>query len=160
MGITDDGVETGHEDLAANIWVNTGETAGDGIDNDGNGYVDDVNGFDFVSNNGNPNPDNSSNDHGTHVAGIAGARTNNGIGVAGTAGEATIMPLQFFISGQAWTAANIAEAFGYGADNGAQIITTSYNMDIWVGDPVVTAGYDYMYDQGVLHFTPPATAAR
>lgn len=152
MGITDDGVDIDHEDLEANIWVNAGEIAGDGIDNDGNGFVDDVNGFDFVNDNADPNPNVPSNDHGTHVAGIAGARTNNAIGLAGTAGAATIMPLQFYSSDSAWTAVDVAEAFAYGADNGAQIISMSYNLNRWVGDPLVTAAFDYIYDQGVLHF--------
>ncbi|MCP3918965.1 MAG: S8 family serine peptidase [bacterium] len=152
MGITDDGVDIDHEDLVANVWTNAGEVPGDGIDNDGNGYVDDVNGFDFVFDNNDPNPNNGGDDHGTHVAGIAGARTNNATGVAGTAGAATIMPLQFYAAGEPWTAVNIADSFAYGADNGARILSTSYNINGWVGDPVVTAAFDYIYDQGVLHF--------
>lgn len=151
MGITDDGVDLDHEDLAPNMWVNAGEIPGDGVDNDGNGYVDDVNGYDFVFGNGNANP-NGSDDHGTHVAGIAGARTDNGIGVSGTAGRSTIMAIQFYASGQAWTAVNIADAFAYGIDNGARIISTSYNMDGWVGDPIVNAAYDYIHDNDSLHF--------
>jgi len=152
IGITDDGVDTDHADLVAGIWTNPGETPGDGIDNDSNGYTDDVNGFDFVFGNNDPNPNNTGDDHGTHVAGIAAARTNNSVGVSGTAGGATIMPLQFYASTESWTAAVIAESFAYGADNGARIITTSYNINGWVGDPVVTAAFDYIYDQGVLHF--------
>ncbi|QDV04833.1 Thermophilic serine proteinase precursor [Planctomycetes bacterium Poly30] len=159
MGITDDGVDTDHADLVENLFVNAGEIAGDGIDNDANGYVDDVNGYDFVFGNADPNPNNTGDDHGTHVAGIAGARTNNGIGVAGTAGAATILPLQFYAGGQAWTAVNITDAFVYGADNGAQIISTSYNMDGWAGDPVVTAAFDYIYDAGVLHFNSAGNGA-
>jgi hypothetical protein len=151
MGITDDGVDLDHPDLLPNIWVNAGEIAGNGIDDDGNGYVDDVNGWDFVYNNNNPNPD-GSDEHGTHVAGIAGARTNNGIGVAGVAGGSTILPLQFYASAAPWTAADIAESFAYGVDNGARILSTSYNIDGWVGDPTVTAAFDYLYDNGVLHF--------
>lgn len=150
IGVTDDGVDTTHEDLAPNIWVNAGEIPGDGLDNDGNGFVDDVNGWDWSTGNSDPNP-NGGDDHGTHCAGISAARTDNGLGVAGTAGNSTIMPLQFYGNG-AWTAAIIADSFSYGADNGARIITTSYNMNGWVGDPVVTAAYDYIYDAGVLHF--------
>ncbi|MFT4538142.1 MAG: subtilisin family serine protease [Planctomycetota bacterium] len=151
VGITDDGVDLDHEDLAANIWSNTGEIAGDGIDNDSNGYIDDVNGWDFLSDNNDANPE-GADDHGTHVSGITAAKTNNGVGVAGVAGDATIMPLQWYASGQAWTASNVAEAFAYGADNGARIISTSYNMDIFADDLTVKAAFDYLYDQGVLHF--------
>ena len=151
LGITDDGVDLDHEDLKSNIWVNQGEVRGNGVDDDGNGYVDDVNGYDFVFDNNDPNP-NGSDDHGTHVAGIAAGDTDNGVGIAGTAGNCTIQPLQFYASGQSWTAANIMEAFAYGADNGAHIISTSYNINGWVEDPVVNAAFDYIYDQGVLHF--------
>ncbi len=150
VGVTDDGVELTHSDLAPNIWTNTGEIAGDGIDNDSNGYIDDVNGWDFSSGNNNPNPNSLSDSHGTHVAGITAARTNNGIGVAGVAGNSTIMPLQFYGVG-AWTAAVINASFTYAADNGAKIVNTSYNIDGWVGDPVFTAGLQYLYDAGVLH---------
>lgn len=152
VAVTDDGVDTDHADLVANVWTNPGETAGDGIDNDANGYIDDVHGWDFVNDHNNPNPDSTGDDHGTHCAGIYGARTNNGVGVAGTAGGCTILPVQFYWSSQPWTAANIAEAYAYAVDNGSQITTTSYNIDTWVGDPVFTAGLQYLYDQGGMHF--------
>ena len=74
------------------------------------------------------------------------------MGVAGTAGNATIMPIQFYDLSLGWNAVEINAAFTYGADNGANIVTTSYNIDGWVGDPVFTAGLQYSYDQGVLHF--------
>lgn len=152
IGVTDDGMDTDHEDLIGNLWTNTGEIPGDGIDNDGNGFVDDTNGYDFVFDNNDPNPNSGGDDHGTHCAGISAAGTDNGVGVSGTAGGATLMPLQFFSSGQAWTAVDIAESFTYAADNGASIMTTSYNINGWVGDPVVTAAFDYIYDAGILHF--------
>ena len=152
IGVTDDGFDLDHVDLQDNIWVNAGEIPGNGIDDDGNGYVDDVNGWDFITGNNNPNPNSGSNDHGTHVAGIAAGRTNNGVGIAGTAGNATILPIQFYDLSLGWNAAEINEAFTYGADNGARIVTTSYNINGWVGDPVFTAGLQYSYDQGVLHF--------
>lgn len=152
IGVTDDGVLLTHPDLQPNIWVNPGEIPGNGIDDDGNGYIDDVNGWDFSSGNNNPNPNGSSNDHGTHVAGIAAARTDNGIGIAGVAGRATILPLQFYAGTSSWTAAIINETYTYAANNGAQIVTTSYNVDGWVGDPVFTAGLQFMYNAGVLHF--------
>ena len=71
VGVIDTGVDYTHPDLAANIWTNPGEIAGNGIDDDGNGFVDDVHGYDFVNNDGNPMDDNG---HGTHVAGTIAAR--------------------------------------------------------------------------------------
>ena len=80
VGIIDTGIEYTHEDLAANIWTNTGEVPGNGLDDDGNGYVDDVYGIDAYNGDSDPMDDNN---HGTHVAGTIGAVGNNGVGVAG-----------------------------------------------------------------------------
>jgi subtilisin family serine protease len=151
IGVTDDGVSLPHQDLQPNIWINPGEIPGNSIDDDSNGYIDDVNGWDFSSANNDPNP-NGANDHGTHVAGITAGRTHNAIGISGTAGLATIVPMQFYLGTSSWTAAIINETYRYAADNSIQIVTTSYNVDGWVGDPVFLAGLQYMYDAGVLHF--------
>lgn len=150
IGITDDGVELVHPDLAPNVWTNPGEVSGNGVDDDGNGYIDDVNGWDFINNNNNPAPDGGA--HGTHVAGIAAARTNNGIGIAGVGGQCTIVPLQFYGGPNPWTAAVISETYRYAADNGVKVLSTSYNVDGFVGDPVFNAALDYIYAAGVLHF--------
>ena len=80
VAVIDTGVDYTHRDLAANIWTNPGEIAGNGIDDDHDGFVDDVHGYDFVNNNGDPMDDNS---HGTHVSGTIAAVANNGQGVAG-----------------------------------------------------------------------------
>jgi subtilisin family serine protease len=80
VGVVDTGVDYNHPDLAANIWTNPGEVPDNGIDDDGNGVVDDVHGFNAINGSGNPNDD---HDHGTHVSGTIGAVGNNGIGVAG-----------------------------------------------------------------------------
>ncbi|HEY6564364.1 MAG TPA: S8 family serine peptidase, partial [Pirellulaceae bacterium] len=153
IGVTDDGVSLAHVDLNPNIWVNAGEIPGNGVDDEGNGRIDDVNGWDFISNDNNPNH-NGSDSHGTHVSGIAAARTNNATGVAGTAGGSTILPIKFYNGATpgSWTSTVIFNSYKYGTDNGAKIISTSYNVDSWVGDATVTAGYNYMHSNGVLHF--------
>ena len=153
VAVTDDGVETTHLDLSANIWTNPGEIPGDGIDNDNNGYIDDVKGWDFDNNNNNPDPNVSSDDHGTHVAGIVAARMDNSTGVSGVAGMSKVMALQFYgTGGSSWTAALVAESFAYAVDNGAKILNTSYNIDGFSSDPVFIAGAQYVLDNGVLYF--------
>ena len=82
VAVIDTGIDYTHPDLAANIWTNPGEIAGNGVDDDGNGFVDDVHGYDFANDDGDPMDDHG---HGTHVAGTIAAVGNNGIGVAGVA---------------------------------------------------------------------------
>jgi subtilisin family serine protease len=91
VAIIDDGTNRTHPDLAANIWSNPGEIAGDGIDNEGNGYVDDTWGYDFYQRDNNP----SGTGHGTHTAGTVGAVGNNGVGVAGVMWSCKLMALRF-----------------------------------------------------------------
>lgn len=88
----DTGVDYRHPDLAANIWTNPGEIPDDGIDNDGNGFVDDVHGYDFANDDADPLDDNG---HGTHTAGTMGAVGNNELGIAGVNWAVQIMPLKF-----------------------------------------------------------------
>lgn len=89
IAVVDTGVTVAHPDLQPNLWINPGEIAGNGVDDDGNGFIDDINGWDFNSNDNNPTPQFS--DHGTSVAGVAAARGNNLIGVSGAAPEAQII---------------------------------------------------------------------
>ena len=91
IALLDAGTMISHPDLAANIWKNTAEIAGNGLDDDGNGFVDDIHGWDFYAGDANP----SEGGHGTHTAGIIGADGNNGIGVVGVSWECQIMPLRF-----------------------------------------------------------------
>jgi subtilisin family serine protease len=95
IGVIDQGIDINHPDLQANIWTNPGEIPGNGIDDDGNGFVDDVNGFNFVDNNGTIFSGQLSEDHATHVSGIAGAVGNNNVGVAGVNWSVGLMSLKF-----------------------------------------------------------------
>ncbi len=93
VAVIDTGVLYTHSDLSANIWNNTGEIPGNGEDDDANGYIDDVRGWDFVNWDNDPNDD---KDHGTHVSGIIGAVGDNDFGVAGVNWQVKIMPLKAF----------------------------------------------------------------
>jgi subtilisin family serine protease len=106
IGVIDSGVDITHPDLAANIWVNPGETPNNGIDDDGNGFIDDVNGWDFYDNDNSPN---DGNGHGTHVAGTIGAVGNNNLGIAGVNWHVSLLPLRFLGNdGSGWTSDAVA----------------------------------------------------
>ena len=106
IAVIDTGVDHNHEDLSANMWTNPGETAGNGIDDDGNGYVDDVYGWDFYNNDNDPMDDHR---HGTHCAGTIAAVGNNGVGVVGVNWAAKIMALKFLSAGgSGWTSDAVA----------------------------------------------------
>ena len=132
VAVLDDCVQWDHPDLAANMWVNSDETQ-NGKDSDGNGYVDDIHGWNFVSNG--PLAVSTSGDapdHGTHVAGTVAAVNNNGTGVCGVAGGsgsgdgARIMSCQIFHNDKGGDAETTARAFKYAADNGAVIAQCSF----------------------------------
>lgn len=132
VGITDDGFDINHEDLATRFLVNKG--------------------YNFCDNNTDVTPQNFSGDHGTHVSGITAAELNNGKGGAGVAGNAIILPIKFYSGSCHWTSALIYKAYRYTADNGVKIISTSYNIDGFTEDEVFAAGLAYVSDKGVLHF--------
>lgn len=110
VGIIDTGVDYTHPDLAANIWSNPKETPNNGIDDDGNGYVDDVRGWDFYGNDNNPMDDNN---HGTHTAGTVGAVGNNGVGVSGVCQQVSILPLKFLSASGSGATSDAVEAVAY-----------------------------------------------
>jgi len=126
VAVIDTGVDYRHADLAANIWTNPREIAGDGIDNDRNGFVDDVRGYDFANGDGDPMDDNG---HGTHVAGTIGAVGNNGIGVTGVAWQVSIMPLKFLNGSGSGSTSNALAAINYATqmrrDYGVNIVATN-----------------------------------
>lgn len=95
IGVIDQGIQVNHPDLVANVWVNPFETPADGIDNDGNGYIDDMNGWDFLNDDATVFDNVNDDFHGTHVAGTIGARGGNGVGVAGVAWNVTLISAKF-----------------------------------------------------------------
>lgn len=145
VAIEDQGVDFDHPDLAGNMWINSGEIAGNGYDDDNNGYVDDIYGYNFGDGQGTINP----GDHGTHVAGTVAAETNNGIGVAGIAGGTgnndgvRIMSVEVFGTS---SQGGFAEGFVYAADMGAHISQNS-----WGGggeDQSINDAIDYFIANG------------
>ncbi|MBT5745041.1 MAG: S8 family serine peptidase [Gammaproteobacteria bacterium] len=120
VAILDDSVEIDHPDLQANIWINQGEVAGNGVDDDANGYIDDLHGWDFKNNDADPSAG-LEEGHGTAVAGVVGAVGNNGIGATGVAWNVSIMPLKF-----GFDVASGLEAAQYAIDNGADILVASF----------------------------------
>lgn len=133
VAVIDTGIDYNHPDLKNNIWVNKGEVAGDGIDNDGNGYVDDVHGYNFYANNGNPM---DSHSHGTHCAGTIAAEGNNALGITGVAWNADIMGIQFLGQNGGSTAGAIDSVI-YATKMGADITSNS-----WGGGGYSQALYD------------------
>lgn len=131
VAVVDQGVDYGHEDLAGNMWVNTAEVPDNGRDDDGNGYIDDVHGYNFVAPDGKIYPQN----HGTHVAGTVSAVNNNGTGVCGVAGGrypeqgVRIMGVQILDDRFSYSG-DIRQAFQYAAENGASIVQNSWSYEV------------------------------
>jgi subtilisin family serine protease len=124
VGVIDTGIDYNHPDLAANIWTNPGEIPGNGIDDDGNGFVDDVHGYDFVNNDGAPMDDNG---HGTHVSGTIAAVGNNSLGVAGVNWNTSVMALKFLSATGAGYVSDAVRAINY-----ATMMKTRYNVNVRV----------------------------
>jgi len=122
IAVIDSGVDYNHPDLISNIWINTAEIPNNNIDDDNNGYIDDINGIDCVGDTVNPMDDNG---HGTHVAGIIAA-SNNDFGVTGVAYNCKIMPIKAANSSGYLLQSDIAEAINYAYMNGADIINMSF----------------------------------
>jgi hypothetical protein len=144
VGIIDTGVDFNHPDLAANIWVNPHETV-DGIDNDGNGYIDDIRGWDFDRND-NTVFDGPQDGHGTHVAGIIGAVGGNSQGVVGVAPNLRIIPIKF-IGNRGGTTIGVQRALDYLTDlkrrHGLNIVASNHSWSggtgPWMEDAILRA---------------------
>lgn len=138
VAVIDTGVDYTHEDLKDNIWVNTKEIPGNGIDDDGNGYIDDVYGVDLETGRDSGMDDNG---HGTHVAGIIAA-SNNHIGVVGLAYNVKIMPIKAGMASGFFNQSQIAKGILYAYNNGADVINMSFGgsaSTIAVQDALETA---------------------
>ena len=146
VAVIDSGVDYNHEDLAANIWMNTKEIPGNGIDDDGNGYVDDVRGWNFVASDDNVMDDLG---HGTHCAGTIAAVGNNNVGVIGVAPKAKIMPVKGLDGAGSGNVADLAQCIKYAADNGAQVLSNSWGPSFRCqSDPELDNIIDYAYFKG------------
>jgi hypothetical protein len=147
VAILDTGVDIQHEDLVGGIWTNPREIPGNSIDDDGNGFVDDIHGWNFAQGSNSVADDHG---HGTHVAGTAAARTNNAIGIAGMAGGATIMPVKVFppppnVIG---TYEDLIMGIIYATDNGARVINMSLGATSYSRGE--EAAVDYAWAHGVV----------
>jgi subtilisin family serine protease len=139
VAVIDTGIDYNHVDLAANIWINEDEIPNNGIDDDNNGYVDDVRGWNFVSNNNDPMDDMSylTMYHGTHVSGTIGAIGNNGEGVTGVNWNVKLMAVKFLNQYGVGTTANAISAIDYSTTNNAHLSNNSWG--------------NYTYDQALYN---------
>jgi subtilisin family serine protease len=140
VAVIDTGIDANHPDISGNIWSNTGEIPDNGIDDDGNGYVDDVRGWDFDQGDNQPKDNHG---HGTHVAGTVAAVGNNGIGVVGVAWGAKVMALKGLGDSGFGLDSQLAQAIVYAADNGADVINASWGAK----------GYSHTLEEAVDYAT-------
>lgn len=145
VAILDSGIRPGHAELAGRLWVNAGEVADNGVDDDGNGYIDDINGWNMV--NESPNIRDEIG-HGTHVAGIIGATGDNGLGYAGADWHCKLMVLKVLDNNHSGLYSWWAKAIHYAVDNGAAIINMSLGGTTEL--QTLADAVQYAYDRGVL----------
>ncbi|HEX4922793.1 MAG TPA: S8 family serine peptidase, partial [Bdellovibrionales bacterium] len=157
IAVIDTGVDLAHPDLNPNRWVNSDEIAGNGADDDNNGYVDDVNGYNFASNIPNPAPQTWTDDpggevHGTHVAGLAAGVADNSVGIAGIMGKrAKIMALNIFGTSSGAVVDDLDNAIYYAAENGAKVINMS--LGACTDSPSTETAVSFAISRGVTVVT-------
>lgn len=122
IAIIDSGIDLTHQEFAGRLWTNPGEVAGNGLDDDGNGKVDDVHGWDFVAASGALTDDNG---HGTQVAGVIGAKANNGAGIAGVCWRCPLLPITVMREAGVVNYSDIALGVAYAIERGARVINLS-----------------------------------
>jgi subtilisin family serine protease len=145
VAVVDTGVDLSHPDLAPNLWTNPSEVPGNGIDDDGDGFVDDVHGVNLLDGSGDPSDDNG---HGTHIAGIVAARGDNGIGVAGIAWRARIMAIKVLDADAAGDMSTVARGVRYAVAHGARIVNVSLSGPVAGTD--IAAALDEARAAGVV----------
>lgn len=179
VAVVDSGVDLTHQDLHLNRWINANEIAGNGIDDDQNGYIDDISGYNFASDIGDSGPQGTlpEANHGTHVAGLAAARIDNSIGGMGINGVARIMSLNIFGPTSTTSSVLLENAIRYAANQGADVINLSLGgreysrtmrealqYAVSKGSFIVSAsgnfGYEICDDPDQLTFVSPASYAR
>ena len=149
VAVIDTGVDINHPDLQNALWVNAAEQGGaGGVDDDGNGFIDDVNGWDFYEKDPNPRPSGGMvNSHGTHVAGIVAAERDNATGVSGVCGDCQIMALRIGTASRLSLGREL-DAIRYAIRNGADVINLSLGSPIW--SPAERNALDRAGDAGIL----------
>lgn len=141
VAVVDTGVDYNHEDLKNVMWKNVNEIEGNGIDDDNNGYIDDIYGIDPLANDTDPM---ASHAHGTHVAGTIGAEQNNRVGIAGIASNVKIMAIRTVPDSSDETDADVVESFLYAAKHGARIINCSFGKRKNEGGMIVNETIDHI----------------
>ena len=145
VGVIDTGLNYTHPDLAANVWTNPNEIAGNGIDDDSNGYIDDIRGWDFVSNDNDPADDHG---HGTHCSGTIGAVGNNGTGVVGVNWLVSIVGLKFLNASGSGANSDATEAIAYATSIGVTLTSNSWGGGGY--DVLMEAAIEDANDAGIL----------
>ncbi|RYD47523.1 MAG: hypothetical protein EOP83_27930, partial [Verrucomicrobiaceae bacterium] len=150
VAVADTGLDPTHPDLAGNLWTNAGEIAGNGIDDDSNGRIDDIHGFDFSNNIGTMT---DSGEHGTHVAGTIAASGGNGIGIAGLHFRAKVLPLKISNNGETISSSAVLAAFDYAVnlkESGVNIVAINASFGGSSSSTTEITAIEALRDAGIV----------